>query len=158
MVPPGAIRVSGRRAFHLGRRSRDTAVWNERMAKLLPSRWDCRYRVGLAGQHAGEIVDDRPANACAHPTQAIPCWPVFPSRRGSGLRALFNTCCSTRARESRAQRDLALREWRPALVEKQVGKGRVMLLSTTVDREWTDLPIRTGFLPLVREAARRLVG
>jgi hypothetical protein len=43
-------------------------------------------------------------------------------------------------------------------VEKQVGKGRVMLLSTTVDREWTDLPIRTGFLPLVREAARRLVG
>ena len=33
-----------------------------------------------------------------------------------------------------------------------------MLLTTTVDREWTDLPIRAGFLPLVREAARQLVG
>ena len=39
-----------------------------------------------------------------------------------------------------------------------MGKGRVMLLSTTVDREWTDLPIRAGFLPLVQEAARRLAG
>jgi hypothetical protein len=46
----------------------------------------------------------------------------------------------------------------PALVEREVGKGRVMLLSTTVDREWTDLPIRAGFLPLLREAVRRLVG
>ena len=46
----------------------------------------------------------------------------------------------------------------PALVEKTVGKGRVMLLSTTVDREWTDLPIRAGFLPLMQEAARRLAG
>jgi len=33
-----------------------------------------------------------------------------------------------------------------------------MLLTTTVDREWTDLPIRPGFLPLIQEAARRLAG
>jgi hypothetical protein len=46
----------------------------------------------------------------------------------------------------------------PALVERSVGKGRVLLLATTVDREWTDLPIRPGFLPLMQESARRLVG
>jgi len=46
----------------------------------------------------------------------------------------------------------------PALVEAEVGAGRVMLLTTTVDREWTDLPIRPGFLPLIQEAARRLAG
>ena len=46
----------------------------------------------------------------------------------------------------------------PALVEAEIGRGRVLLLTTTVDREWTDLPIRPGFLPLVQEAARRLAG
>jgi hypothetical protein len=46
----------------------------------------------------------------------------------------------------------------PALVEGEVGKGRVLLLTTTVDREWTDLPIRAGFLPLMRESVRHLVG
>src|SRR4029079_13958990 len=46
----------------------------------------------------------------------------------------------------------------PALVEAEVGRGRVLLLTTTVDREWTDLPIRPGFLPLVQEAARVLAG
>src|SRR5207344_252344 len=44
----------------------------------------------------------------------------------------------------------------PALVEAEIGRGRVLLLTTTVDREWTDLPIRPGFLPLVREATRFL--
>ena len=46
----------------------------------------------------------------------------------------------------------------PALVEAEVGRGRVLLLTTTVDREWTDLPIRPGFLPLMQEAARLLAG
>jgi hypothetical protein len=46
----------------------------------------------------------------------------------------------------------------PALVEAEVGRGRVLLLTTTVDREWSDLPIRPGFLPLMQEAARRLAG
>src|SRR4029079_4524090 len=46
----------------------------------------------------------------------------------------------------------------PALVEAEVGRGRVLLLTTTIDREWTDLPIRPGFLPLVQESARFLAG
>jgi hypothetical protein len=46
----------------------------------------------------------------------------------------------------------------PALVEADVGRGRVLLLTTTIDREWTDLPIRPGFLPLVQESARFLAG
>ena len=31
-------------------------------------------------------------------------------------------------------------------------------LTTTVDRAWTDLPIRPGFLPLVQRSARHLAG
>ena len=46
----------------------------------------------------------------------------------------------------------------PLLLERQVGKGRTMLLATTIDRAWSDLPIRPGFLPLVQRAARHLAG
>jgi hypothetical protein len=46
----------------------------------------------------------------------------------------------------------------PALVQTEVGRGRVLLFTSTVDREWTDLPIRPGFLPLMQESARWLAG
>jgi hypothetical protein len=44
----------------------------------------------------------------------------------------------------------------PALVERQVGAGRVMLLTTSIDRDWTDLPIRPGFLPLTQQLVLHL--
>jgi hypothetical protein len=44
----------------------------------------------------------------------------------------------------------------PALVEREFGSGRVALLTTTVDRDWTDLPIRTAYLPLTRRIVRYL--
>jgi hypothetical protein len=44
----------------------------------------------------------------------------------------------------------------PALVEGQLEKGRLLLFTSTVDREWNDFPIRPGFLPLMQQAARHL--
>jgi hypothetical protein len=44
----------------------------------------------------------------------------------------------------------------PALVESSLGQGRVLLFTSTVDRDWNDLPIRPGFLPLMQQAARHL--
>lgn len=46
----------------------------------------------------------------------------------------------------------------PALLERQVGAGRVMLLATTVDRDWSDLAIRPGFLPLAHQIVLHLGG
>jgi hypothetical protein len=46
----------------------------------------------------------------------------------------------------------------PLLLERRVDKGAVMLLTTTLDRDWTDLPIRPGYLPLVQRSARHLAG
>jgi hypothetical protein len=43
-----------------------------------------------------------------------------------------------------------------ALVAGKHGRGRVLLLTTSIDRDWTDLPIRTAYLPLVQQAARYL--
>ncbi|MBH23887.1 MAG: hypothetical protein CMH57_05405 [Myxococcales bacterium] len=44
----------------------------------------------------------------------------------------------------------------PALLERELGEGRSALLTTTVDRDWSDLPIKTAFLPLRRRLVRYL--
>lgn len=44
----------------------------------------------------------------------------------------------------------------PALVERRIGRGAVLLWTTTVDWDWTDLPIRTTYLPFVRRVVEYL--
>jgi len=46
----------------------------------------------------------------------------------------------------------------PALLERQVGEGRVLLFTSTVDDDWTDLPLRSIFVSLMHQAARSLSG
>jgi hypothetical protein len=43
-----------------------------------------------------------------------------------------------------------------ALVEASIGTGRSLLLTSTIDRDWNDLPIHPGFLPFVQQAVRHL--
>lgn len=139
----------------------DALAWNQRMGRLLPQPLGLvRTASALPGQHAGEIVDDRPAERLAPIDRSHPMLANF-TERGEGLLSarFFKYMLLDPVPESPERSTILHYEsGAPALVEKRVGKGRVMLLTTTVDREWTDLPIRPGFLPLVREAARRLVG
>jgi hypothetical protein len=139
----------------------DTATWNERMVRLLPQPLGLvRTAAALPGQHAGETVDERPAERLLPLDRRHPLLAAFPEQ-GDGLASarFFKYMLLDPVRDT-AARNVILRyeSGAPALVEREVGKGRVMLLTTTVDRAWTDLPIRAGFLPLLRESARRLVG
>ncbi len=43
-----------------------------------------------------------------------------------------------------------------AIVEARSGKGRLLLFTSTIDRDWTDLPIHPGFLPLTQQSVRYL--
>jgi len=43
-----------------------------------------------------------------------------------------------------------------ALVEASIGSGRTLLFTSTLDRDWNDLPIHPGFLPLIQGAVRHL--
>jgi hypothetical protein len=43
-----------------------------------------------------------------------------------------------------------------ALVEASLGQGRLLLYTSTIDRDWNDLPIHPGFLPLMQQAVRHL--
>jgi hypothetical protein len=43
-------------------------------------------------------------------------------------------------------------------VESRRGKGRILLFTSTADRDWTDWPIRTSFLPAMQRFAGWLAG
>ena len=40
----------------------------------------------------------------------------------------------------------------PALIEKRLGAGRVLLYTSTASRTWTDWPIRVSFLPVLQQS------
>ncbi len=44
----------------------------------------------------------------------------------------------------------------PALIERQLGRGRVLLFTSTIDRDWNNLPIQPAFLPLLQQTVRYL--
>ncbi|MGH7835214.1 MAG: BatA domain-containing protein [Candidatus Binatia bacterium] len=46
----------------------------------------------------------------------------------------------------------------PLLVEKQTGAGRVLVFLSTADRDWTDLPFKTAYLPLMHSIVGYLAG
>ncbi|HXJ23659.1 MAG TPA: BatA domain-containing protein [Polyangia bacterium] len=140
----------------------DADAWNQTMRALLPQPLGlARSAAALPGAHPeGETVDLRPAERLAPFDRRHPLLSGFPAR-GEGLSSarFFEYMLLAPVPDAPARRILLRYEsGAPALVETQVGRGRVLLLTTSIDREWTDLPIRAGFLPLVQEAARYLAG
>ena len=53
---------------------------------------------------------------------------------------------------------IALANGDPLLLEQKVGAGKVMLLTTSADRDWSDLPVKTVYLPLMQSLAQYLAG
>jgi hypothetical protein len=136
-------------------------AWNQYLGDLLPQPFGLmRTAAALPGQRVGETLDDRPAERLLPIDRRHPILTVFPDGGQGLLRARFFRYYLLNPVRTNAQHKVVLRfeSGSPALVERDAGKGRVILLTTTVDRDWTDLPIRPGFLPLVREIMRRLLG
>jgi len=46
----------------------------------------------------------------------------------------------------------------PLLLEQKIGSGKLMLFTTSADRDWSDLPVKTVYLPLVQALAQYLAG
>lgn len=44
----------------------------------------------------------------------------------------------------------------PAIVERKVGRGTVLLFACTADKDWTDFPLRPAFLPVIRRAIEHI--
>ncbi len=119
-------------------------AYNAQMGPLLPLRMREAVRVGTAPGRAEARAEGMAPADLGHP--------AFRRLRGDlGLSG-------TRARkvmllEPDPQREhriaLSFTSGAPALLTREVGAGRVALLTTTIDRDWADLPLRPGFVPMV---------
>lgn len=46
----------------------------------------------------------------------------------------------------------------PALIERQVGRGKSVLFTASIDRDWTDFPVKSFFLPVMQQLCRYVTG
>lgn len=46
----------------------------------------------------------------------------------------------------------------PLLIEQQIGRGKVMLLTSSIDNQWNNLPVKPIFVALLRNVAQYLSG
>jgi hypothetical protein len=53
---------------------------------------------------------------------------------------------------------LALASGEPLLTEGKFGPGRILLAMTGADRDWSDLPLKSAYLPLVQSLVRHAAG
>jgi hypothetical protein len=140
----------------------DVEAWNQVAKALLPQPLGLKRSAAAppGTRPEGETVDLRPAERLAPIDRRHPLLSAFPAK-GEGLASarFFQFVLLAPVPDAPGRRVvLRYESGAPALVEAEIGRGRVLLLTTTVDREWTDLPIRPGFLPLVQESTRFLAG
>ncbi len=53
---------------------------------------------------------------------------------------------------------LGLADGTPLLLEQSLGSGRVLLFTSSLDRQWNDLPVQPSFVPLMAGIANHLLG
>jgi hypothetical protein len=111
-------------------------AYNAALTELLP----CRIRARASGTEEVTIA----------PPEASKLLPAGPS----GL-------AQTKAHERLmldCESDVPLRfsDGSPALAQADIGRGRSALLATSLDADWSDLPFRPGYLPLLTRLIRGL--
>lgn len=128
----------------------ESEAWNERMGRLLPRRL---HLVKTAAERGRE--DQRPARFGDLDLRH----PVLRVFSGSGMDGFLATkTWRYHLLEPGVEGDGTeiLATWddgAPALVARGFGAGRVLLYTSTVDRDWSDWAIQTSFLPTMQQAA-----
>lgn len=106
-----------------------------------------------------KAVDAGRAERIGHLESMHPIFAIF-STRAPGLReaSFWKAILVDPSERSAAERTTLARfgGGAPLLVEARRGQGRLLLFTSTLDRDWNDLPIHPGYLPLVQQMARYL--
>lgn len=132
----------------------DVTAYNQTLGTLLPK--------PLRGmkQLAERNDPDAPIKVTRFgpPRQQHPVFRVFQLPGGSSLQhvSVFSYMLLEPSPPEQSQLVLSFEDNAPALLERIVDRGRVLLLTTTVDDEWTDFPFQPAFLPLTRRAVQYL--
>jgi hypothetical protein len=129
----------------------DPEPWSDALADLLPARL-----TELKTRGSGTF-EQSPIGLSAPPTERDE-FRVFRTGGAAVFSSVrFGKVMGTEPRLAEGAKVLLrYTDGLPALLERQVGAGTVLLLTSSVDDDWTDLPLRSVFVPLVHQFARSL--
>jgi hypothetical protein len=115
-----------------------------------------RAFAGITPAQLGDIVQSR---SYALMSQVKTDHPIFSPFSRSGRLASTRIYGYHRATPNEGATTIAaLDDGSPVIVEGLAGRGKVLLISTTLDTAWNDLPLTPMFLPLVRQILEYLGG
>jgi hypothetical protein len=115
-----------------------------------------RAFTGLAPAQIGDIVQSR---NYALMSQLKSDHPIFaPFQRGGRLASTRVYGYHRVTANDNATTIAALDDGNPLIVEGLAGRGKVLLIATTLDTAWNDLPLTPMFLPLARQMLEYLGG
>lgn len=116
-----------------------------------PRRYAARLGALLPAHPSAIVASEQPLGLVDSQTSDL-----VPSR-GVGLAAVQTSKrVLLDAPTAGARAVLAFSDGTPALVVGDYGDGTVAVLATSLDDDWTDLPYRPGYLPLMSRLLRRL--
>jgi uncharacterized membrane protein len=120
-------------------RRADATAFNRRFGQLLPARLDKSVTPGGAFEFLAPLD-------AAHPIFA----PFAEARSGNFATARFYGYVQATPKET--SRVLArLTSGDPAVIERSVGAGKVLLFASSLDTSWNDLPLSPMYVPLIHQ-------
>lgn len=135
----------------------DPDTWNAALAGVLPR----RLRVVKTAVEPNAPDASTRAARLAQVALAHPVLQPFTGQAREGLLSVrFWRYALFESESGGASAEVlgALDDGAPAFLAARKGKGRVFVFASSMDRDWSDLPIRTAFLPLVQRVAAWLTG
>lgn len=132
----------------------DVDAYNQQLGTLLPKKLRGLKQLALRDDPDAPIKITRFGAA----QRRHPVFRVFDMPGGASLQdvEVFSYMLLEPSPPEQAQTLLSYKDAAPALLERRVGDGRVLLFTTSVDDEWTNLPYRPPFLPLSRRSVQYL--
>ncbi len=139
----------------------DPDAYNRRLGAVLPR----PLRVAKTAASPGEPDLEVKSARFGEVASEHPVFSPFTGRAREGLASarfqrymLLEAEPAAAGAKPRSEVLAAYEDGAPAVVVTKKGAGRVLLYTSTVDRDWADLAIRTSFLPLVQRLCAYLAG
>lgn len=125
--------------------------YNRTLAELLPA------SMGEVKASSMDLTGEKPP-ALVYPEISHPIFQVFREAGASVFSTVsfYKMVPTSPTLKSDAEVLLKYTNGLPALLSRQVGDGRVLLFTSSLDRDWNDLPLKSVFLPLIQESTHYL--
>jgi hypothetical protein len=132
----------------------DPAAYNQNLGDLLPKPLRGLKQLALRDDPDAPLKVTRLGGS----QREHPIFQVFQLPGGSTLQSVvtYSYMLLEPSPPEQSEVILTYKDNAPALLEREVGRGRVLLWTTSIDDEWTDLPYRPAFLPLTRRSVQYL--